>query len=265
LISVPVVTSVGGVRIEYSVEGTGPPLLFHVGAACNASVWRRGGHIQALSQSHTCVLMDRRGQGDSDHPRGAEANHIDRCTSDVIAVLDALKISSTAMWANGSGIIVMLRAAEQHPERFSCLIGSGTVANILERDLLELVPARIADFRTNGWQTLLTNIDRYDPGVPQWLKECISGTDLEPHIGWWESLVEWHWNPLDALPRLSPPMLLLVGELEDPDDEMAQAVAGMQRGVRVRVPGKGHLTGLLDLDFVLPYVTDFLRRHNPTN
>jgi pimeloyl-ACP methyl ester carboxylesterase len=261
----PSLTSSDGARLVYEIEGTGPPLLLHLGAGCDADLWRAAGYVAPLSKSYTCILFDHRGHGRSDHPLGGQANHIDRYAADVCTLLDELGLESSAFWGYSNGITVGLKVADDHPARIRCLVGSGTISNPTPEELAERIPGRIAEHREYRWEKLIAGFEEDEGTVPAWMKERIRATDIEPYIGWFESRLSWNWEPWAALSRLQVPVLFVVGELEDPEDTMAEGVAQSSRGslVRVpgslvRVPGKGHISAFLDSGFVLPHVQKFL-------
>jgi hypothetical protein len=52
-------------------------------------------------------------------------------------------------------------------------------------------------------------------------------TDTRPWIAFTEARPLWNWSPWDALPRISPPALIIAGELEDPEDVMADVAVQM--------------------------------------
>ncbi len=39
----PFVTAPDGIRPHYDLEGDGPPLLLHLGSACDSDLWRAAG------------------------------------------------------------------------------------------------------------------------------------------------------------------------------------------------------------------------------
>jgi pimeloyl-ACP methyl ester carboxylesterase len=69
----PFVTASDGVRLSCEPEGSGPPLLLHLGSGCDAGLWRAAGYLPALAESYTCILFDHRGHRPSGHPVGPEA------------------------------------------------------------------------------------------------------------------------------------------------------------------------------------------------
>ncbi len=98
----PVFTGHDGVRLHYQIEGEGPALVLHLGAGCDADLWRAAGYAGPLAQDFSCVLFDHRGHGQSDHPRGTATNHIDRYADDVAALVEHLGRPSVSFfgWSN---------------------------------------------------------------------------------------------------------------------------------------------------------------------
>jgi pimeloyl-ACP methyl ester carboxylesterase len=86
---------------------------------------------------------------------------------------------------------------------------------------------------------------------------------IEPQIGWNTARPGWNWSNWESLSRVATPTPFLVGELEDPDDVMAEAVALMLTGIRMRVPGRDHINAFLRSDMVLTSATAFLADNTP--
>src|SRR5438093_1084823 len=78
-----------GVRIHYHVEGNGAPLLLHTGFMSSIADWYSAGYVDALKAEHLLVLLDPRGQGDSDKPHKTALYIPAHRVADVLAVLDA--------------------------------------------------------------------------------------------------------------------------------------------------------------------------------
>jgi hypothetical protein len=97
------------------------------------------------------------------------------------------------------------------------------------------------------------------------MKERIRATDIGQFVDQLLALPDWGWDEWEALAKLSPPALFLTGELEDPDDLVAEAVERMPNGSRVRFPGQGHINAFLRSGDVLPHVTAFLAEHAPSS
>jgi pimeloyl-ACP methyl ester carboxylesterase len=258
---VPTVTSSDGVNLHYEVEGEGPPLLLHLGAAGEAGLWREVGHLGVLSKTHRCILFDHRGHGASDHPAGKDANHIDRFVADIVALLDHLEIASTSFWGWATAVPVGLKAAQDHPTRFDRLVLSGQIAGA--RGTPEQLAAQserlVAELTETAWERMIATFDAQERiPVPRWVKERIRATDVEPHQDWWEARPDWNWSPVDALAAVTQPTLFLIGELEDPQGNMTAVAARMPHGQVHRLAGVGNMQGFLQGELVLPVVTAFL-------
>lgn len=114
---------VNGSRLYYAVfhsGGADPVLLLHGGLG-SSDVW--GAEVARLRARHEVIVMDTRGHGRS--TRSSAPLSYALLTSDVIGVLDALKVSHTSVvgWSDG-GIIGLLLAID-YPERVDRLVTFG--------------------------------------------------------------------------------------------------------------------------------------------
>jgi len=255
-------TAPDGIRLHYTIEGEGQPLVLHLGAGCDSELWRAAGYLETLTKTHRCVLFDHRGHGHSDRPRGPEANHINRYVADVRALLDHLGLARSAFWGYSSGVAVGLKVAQQHPTRIAALIGSGGVSNTTPAQIAEYVASRVPELREYGWEKLIGRFTEQEPaGVPDWMQERIRATDIQQFIDWVLGMPEWNWSGWESLPHVAAPTLLVVGDLEDPEDESGNGAALMPQGTRLRVTGHGHINAFIKSFLVLPAVTAFLAAH----
>lgn len=254
-----------GVRLHYEIEGSGPPLVLHIGAGCDSDIWRAAGYVEPLSQSYTCILFDHRGHGKSDHPTSAEMNHIERYADDVVALIEHLGYESVAFFGWSNAVLVALKAAQQHPGRFSALVLSGAIPPRRTRDeVVASIPRRVAALRESGWWEVIGDMipaERFP--VPQWFIDRVLDTDIEPFIGWSMARADWNWSQWDAMPHVAAPTLLLAGELEDPDDLLAEAARLMPHASRIRVPEREHINAFLYSEFAVPEVLEFLGSRTP--
>ena len=255
----PYFSSPDGVRLHYETEGSGPPLVLHLGAGCDSDLWRAAGYVEALSPSHACILFDHRGHGGSDHPTSAAMNHIDRYADDVIALIDHLGHASVAFFGWSNAVQVGLKAAEQHPRRFNALVLSGAIPPRRTREeLVAATPRRLAALREQGWWEVIGDMLPAEKfAVPRWFIDRVLDTDIEPFIGWSAARPDWNWSPWDAMPRVDAPTLLIAGELEDPDDLLAVAARLMPHATRIRLPDREHINAFLYSEFVAPRVLNF--------
>jgi pimeloyl-ACP methyl ester carboxylesterase len=109
---------VNGIRIWYAEFGKGEPVLFVHGGLANSNYW--GHQVRALVAAHyRVIVMDSRGHGRS--TRNDEPYGYDLMASDVIGLLDYLKIEKVALVGWSDGAIIGLDIAMHHPERLSKL------------------------------------------------------------------------------------------------------------------------------------------------
>jgi pimeloyl-ACP methyl ester carboxylesterase len=252
-----------GVRLHYEVEGSGPPLLLHLGAGASADLWRAAGYVEPLSRAYSCILFDHRGHGESDHPVSVEANHINRYADDVIALVKHLGEPNLAFFGWSNGVAIGLRAASQEPDLFNALVLFGPLARrATPEQLAESTKRRLVSMREKGWRFLLDSMVAEEKfPVPQWFLDRVLATDLGPWFAYTEARPLWNWSPWDALPRLNAPTLIMAGELEDPEDVMGEAAELVPGAVRIRIPEREHINAFLYSEFVVPRVIDFLASH----
>jgi pimeloyl-ACP methyl ester carboxylesterase len=108
---------VNGIKIWYAEFGHGAPVILLHGGLANSNYW--GKLVPALSPRYRVIVMDGRGHGRSsrdDKPYG-----YDLMASDVVALMDYLKIGKAALIGWSDGAIIGLDIAMQHPERLSKL------------------------------------------------------------------------------------------------------------------------------------------------
>jgi pimeloyl-ACP methyl ester carboxylesterase len=108
---------VNGIKIWYAVFGHGPPVILLHGGLANADYW--GELVPALAAHYRVVVMDSRGHGRSF--RDARPYGYDLMASDVLGLMDFLKIDRAALVGWSDGAIIGLDIAIHHPERLSKL------------------------------------------------------------------------------------------------------------------------------------------------
>ena len=259
----PVFAAPDGARLHYEIEGHGPPLLLHLGAGCDASLWRAAGYLDDLSKTYGCILFDHRGHGLSDHPTSSVANHIDRYADDVVALVGHLGYQRVSFFGWSNAVAVGLKAAEQRPGLFEAMVLFGPIARRATHEQLAAgTKERLTELRSRRWRYLLDDMTAAEKfPVPQWMLDRITATDIEPYIAWTEARPSWNWSPWDALPLIDSPTLMIVGELEDPEDVMGEAASLMRDASRIRIPDREHINAFLGSEIVLPFVSEFLSRH----
>ena len=116
---------VNGVKIWYAVFGSGEPLIMLHGGLGNSNYW--GNQVPELAKHYKVIVMDSRGHGRS--TRNEEPYGYDLMASDVVGLLDFLKIDKTALVGWSDGAILGLDIAIHHPERLTKLFAFAANTN----------------------------------------------------------------------------------------------------------------------------------------
>ena len=229
--------------------GSGPrTLLAHSGWVGNFEDWIAT--LAPLSGRWRTVVYDHRGAGETQVP--VESISVDAMVSDVFGVMDALGIERCVLGGFSRGVIIVLRAALRHPERFDGLILMNGYGEVAEPD--GSTPPRVAPSRWLGE----THPDRL-----RWFAErCVPEPDSQ-HIRRWavnilsrssaeaaERIATMEGEPIDwqrGLPRLKLPTLLIHGE-KDPfchTPAMNHLHSLLPDSRLVVMEGSGHLPAMI--------------------
>jgi len=109
--------AVNGIQIWYAVFGQGAPVVLLHGGLANANYWGR--QVPVLAKQYRVIVMDSRGHGRS--TRNPQPFGYDLMASDVLALMDFLKIPKAAIVGWSDGAILGLEIAVHHPERLTKL------------------------------------------------------------------------------------------------------------------------------------------------
>lgn len=108
---------------EYENEGDAIVFL-HFGGS-NLMMWQRA--IPYFEDRYRLILVDLRGHGKSDRPE--TGYHMDQMASDVVGVLDHLKLKQAHIVGSSIGAEVGLAMAAHYPERVISLILDGALSS----------------------------------------------------------------------------------------------------------------------------------------
>jgi 3-oxoadipate enol-lactonase len=125
-----------GAKIHYEIEGRedGPPLLFSNSLGTNLHMWDIQA-AEAVGLGFRVIRYDQRGHGKSEAPAGPYT--LQRLADDVIDLLDALKIATTAFCGLSMGAMTGIKAGKTYPRRFSRLALCNTATYMPPREMWE--------------------------------------------------------------------------------------------------------------------------------
>lgn len=167
---------VNGIRVWYAAFGRGEPVLLLHGGLANSNYW--GNQVPALAKSYRVIVVDSRGHGRSTHDERPYG--YDLMASDVLGLMDFLKLPKAAVVGWSDGAILGLDIAIHHPERLSKLFAFAAnsdpsgVADITQSTVFNAYIARAE----KEYQVLSPTPDQYKSFVDQISKMW----ETEPHF-----------------------------------------------------------------------------------
>jgi pimeloyl-ACP methyl ester carboxylesterase len=167
---------VNGIRVWYAAFGRGEPVLLLHGGLANSNYW--GNQVPALAESYRVIVVDSRGHGRSTHDERPYG--YDLMASDVLGLMDFLKLPKAAVVGWSDGAILGLDIAIHHPERLSKLFAFAAnsdpsgVADITQSTVFNAYIARAE----KEYQVLSPTPDQYKSFVDQISKMW----ETEPHF-----------------------------------------------------------------------------------
>jgi len=112
------IAKVGDINLYYEQYGTGDPIIFAHAFLDNCSVWKA--QIPVLARTHTVIVYDHRGHGESDKPKGDYS--VQTLAEDLNGLILALNLDRVSLVGNSIGGMTILTIALNHPERVSKLV-----------------------------------------------------------------------------------------------------------------------------------------------
>lgn len=114
-----------GVKIHYTVEGKGEPVLLIHGLHASAKLnWGLPGVTAALAEKYQVIALDCRGHGESGKPEREEEYGL-AMVEDVTRLLAHLKIEQAHIVGYSMGGMIALKFVAVHPERVRSVVLGG--------------------------------------------------------------------------------------------------------------------------------------------
>ncbi len=214
------------IRINYKIinECNGEYLLLHTGLNSTKEAWIELSYTEELKKHFKLILIDPRGQGESDKPRDLKKYSFKLMADDVIAVLNHLDIDKLHFFGYSLGGLVGWQVVKYYPERLLSFVAGGS---------------RV----------------KYPPNNPNvflrlaFMKEGpIENAPLDPY------------DVEELLPKLKLPILTFVGEK---DKSCYPAVVEYSKLIpnctTFVLPGLNHPEAMMKKELVLPKILDFLK------
>jgi len=168
---------VNGVEIYYAEYGAGQPVILLHGGLGNSDYW--GDLIPALAPHYRVMVMDSRGHGRS--TRDAQPYGYDLMASDVVGLMDYLKLDKADIVGWSDGAIIGLDIAMNHPDRIGRLFSfaanstvDGLKPDVLKNPTFAAYSERAgAEYRKNSptpdeYEAFLNQIGAMWASQPNW-------------------------------------------------------------------------------------------------
>ena len=248
-----------GVHIHYEIEGSGPPLVLHVGYGGRRQDWQRQdvGVVQALRDDYQLILLDPRGFGDSDKPHEPAAYAADQVAYDVVAVLDAIGVERAHFWGYSRGAIVGFWLATLASDRFESLILGG--AHPYPDDAGALTPEQIEALRTGEMDNFLALWEASMGPLPVERRAVWLANDPLALLAVELAMAAETGARIDAS-AIGLPALLYCGDQDGFHDRMQEVARSMPNAMFISLPGLNHSQSFRrdGTDLILPRARAFL-------
>ena len=106
-----------GTKIYYQVRGKGEPLVLLMGFGADGNVWEK--HVAEYEKHFTCILIDNRGVGFSDQPKGPYTTKM--MARDTAAVMEHAGITNARVAGISMGGAIAQELAINFKEKVRCL------------------------------------------------------------------------------------------------------------------------------------------------
>ncbi len=236
------------VRINYEIEGEGPPLVLVHGITGSLKWWYQCGYVEVLQKHYRLVLIDARGHGKSDKPHEHAAYAWPTGVMDVFAVLDALRISRAIYWGYSMGAGFGFGALAAAPERIAALVAGGATAEASDLRRLRQIDGSDPEAWVAGFEAF-----QNAPFAPEY-RAALLRRDTRAFA----AAAQDRPSLIAQLSKVGAPCLIYAGD-RDFVFASAEVTARQIPNTKFEVlPGLSHPTAFVRSDLVLPRVIPFL-------
>lgn len=250
-----------GVRIHYEVEGQGPPLVMQYGQYFPLEIWYELNYVNALQDHCQLILVDARGQGDSDKPYDPAAYRIELMASDVVAVLDHLGLHRAHYMGYSSGGYLGFALARHALPRIRSLILGGTAPYPGPDPAAETAwHAEQADrLATQTTAQFAADIEAFilSQGFPPFssrIKSAMLKHDPSALVAWNRSVASGVPAYDDMLDAIAVPCLLYAGGETEEYADARRAATEIPGASFVGIPNGQHLEGGTWIETLKPHI-----------
>ncbi len=224
----------GTVRVHYEVAGSGPAVLLTHGFAASSHMY--AATVADLSANFTMITWDIRGHGKSDAPSDPAEYSVAASLNDMAGILDAAGADRAVLVGHSLGGYLSLEFTLAQPDRVAGLVlvdtGPGFRKDEGRARWNEMAEGYAADLDQRGLDGLPGSAE-LDAGVHR----SADGLALAAR----GILRQRDGHVLEALPTITAPTMVVVGEKDEPFLAGSGYMAAKIPGARlVTISGAGH-------------------------
>ena len=258
-----------GTKIFYQIRGAGEPLVLLMGFGADGNVWEK--HVAEYEKHFKCILIDNRGVGRSDQPKGPYTTKM--MAEDTVSVMDHAGINIARVAGISMGGAIAQELALIYPEKVKCLALISTwskfdiYAITVYENLKKLRVTSKPDEFMELLQLWIYAPPFYEHGKAYLKKGQVSAaSNMNPQTrtgfeGQLDACI--HHDSMSRLSDIKIPTLISVGEMDifTPPGFSKKLHDGIENSYYVSFPKGGHVHHWEDLPRFNRITTEFLRSH----
>lgn len=254
-----------GVRIHYTVQGEGEPVLLIHGFVANSQLqWDLPGITKALAKDYRVIALDNRGHGQSGKPHDAKKYGLEM-VEDAVRLLDHLKIKKAHVVGYSMGALITAKLIALHPERVltATLGGAGGIREGADMRFSDVLADSLEQGKGFG-PLLMALIPEGRPKPTEEQIKTINGLLMATNDTKALAAVVRSWKELsvseEKLKANRVPTLALIGDkdpLKKGVDDLKDRLANL---TVVEIKGADHMTAFARAEFINT-LKEFLAKH----
>jgi pimeloyl-ACP methyl ester carboxylesterase len=232
-----------GVEIHYQVEGQGHPLVLQHGGFGSIEDWYEYGYVAALRDHYRLILIDARAHGKSGKPYDVEQYSPKLHASDIVAVLDEIKVEKCHYLGFSLGARIGYWMARFYPKRLLSLMVLGMDPYPHEMSTIEKAAETI-----DIWGPTVPNVS--EKHKSRWLendKRALIASVAKP----WP-------DDSHVLHPLSIACLIACGDRDELFEGAKRSASEIKGATFVQCDGFDHIDIFVRSDVIMPYIIAFL-------
>ncbi|MGB7617640.1 MAG: alpha/beta hydrolase [Pseudolabrys sp.] len=227
----PHITARDGTRLYYEEAGSGSPVIFVHEYAGDHRSWEM--QMRFFSRAHRCITYSQRGYPPSDVPSDGAKYSQDIARDDVVAVMDSLKVDKAHVVGHSMGAYTALHVGIHAPARCISVVaagcGWGSTPDVKKREEMKVLAAEVGKmFAEEGIASAAAKYadapmrqaqKNKDPRGYAEFARMLSEHSAEGHAQTMFNLQLKRptlWEMETALKKLSVPLLIIVGDEDEP-------------------------------------------------